>query len=110
MRDRCVATRGVGGGGRVLNMPTIMDLLKDIDRLDPEDIIFAKPEWREDSEARIFPLMENNRLPPEAETLGYKYFLEVDVIRQVLNEFRNQPDVPLVVKCRRVIHYATFDA
>jgi len=93
-----------------MNMPTIIDLLREIDAFDPEDVIFAKPEWTQDSEARIFRLTSDFRAPPEAEALGYKYFLEVDVIRQVLEAFRGKPDVPLDVKCRRVIYYAKFDA
>lgn len=91
-------------------MPTIIELIRDIDKFDPEDVIFAKPEWTVDADARIFRLTPEYHAPPEAEALGYEYFLEVDVIRQVLEEFRDKPDVTLEVKCRRVIYYAKFDA
>jgi hypothetical protein len=36
--------------------------------------------------------------------------LEVDVVREVLEEFRDRPDASSLEKCRRVIHYATYDA
>ena len=36
--------------------------------------------------------------------------LEVEVVRQVLEAFRDNPDVSLAAKTRRVIDYATFDA
>jgi hypothetical protein len=91
-------------------MPTIMDFINHIDDLDAEDVIFAKPDWHENAEARVFRLTEDFRAPPEAADLGFKYFLEVDVVHEVLEEFRNKPEVSLLTKCRRVIHYATYDA
>ena len=91
-------------------MRTIMDVIGRIDELDAEDVIFARPGWNEKAEAVIFRLMEDHRAPPEAGALGFKYFLEVDVVRQVLEEFRDNLNVSLLTKCRRVIQYATFDA
>jgi hypothetical protein len=91
-------------------MSTIIRILKRVDELDAEDVIFAKPEWGENAEARIFPLTNDHRAPIEAGAAGFKYFLEVDVVRQVLEEFRGKPNASLTTKCRRVIHYATFDA
>lgn len=69
-----------------------------------------KPEWHPDSEARVFRLTEDCRVPDEATSLGYKYFLEVDIIRQVLEEFRSRPDASINEKCERIIHYATYGA
>ena len=91
-------------------MTTLLELITKIDQLDREDVICAKPVWRPDSEARVFRLTEDYRVPDEAKALGYDYFLEVDVIRQVLEEFGNRPDASLEEKCRRIIHYATYDA
>jgi hypothetical protein len=89
---------------------TITDLIAHINQFEREDVIFAKPEWSEVAEARVFRMTADYRFPPEASALGMTYFLEVDVVRQVLEEFREQPDVPLLTKVRRVIHYAKFDA
>lgn len=97
-------------GFGVLKMTTILELIEHINELDAEDVIFAKPDWSENAEARVFRLTTDHRAPPEALALGFKYFLEVDVVRQLLDEFRNRSDAPLVEKCRRVIHYARFDA
>jgi hypothetical protein len=93
-----------------LIMTTIMDLIERIDELDAEDVIFAKPDWNEKAEARIFRLTEDHRVPSEAGALGFTYFLEADVVRQVLEEFSDKPDVSPLAKCLRVIHYATYDA
>ena len=91
-------------------MPKLLDLLATVDELDPEDVIFAKADWRPESEARVFRLTSDYRIPEEAKALGYDYFLEVDVVRQVLEEFRERPNVTLEEKCARVIHYAMYDA
>ncbi|MBX3262873.1 MAG: hypothetical protein KF782_24560 [Labilithrix sp.] len=57
-------------------MTTITDLIEHIDEFDAEDVIFAKPDWTEHAEARIFRLTEDHRSPPEATALGFRYFLE----------------------------------
>ena len=91
-------------------MAKLCELIASVDQMDLEDVICAKPEWRPDSEARVFRLTEDYRVPDEAKTQGYEYFLEADVIRQVLEEFHDRPDASIEEKCNRVIHYAKFDA
>lgn len=91
-------------------MAKLLDLIAKIDQMDPEDVICAKPEWSPDSEATTFRLTEDYRVPEEARALGYEYFLEVDVIRQVLEEFHDRPHASLSEKCMRVIQYAIYDA
>jgi hypothetical protein len=91
-------------------MARLIDLIVSIAQMDAEDVIFAKPNWQPESEARVFRLTEDYRVPEEAKELGYEYFLEVDVIRQVLEEFRERADASLEAKCRRVVDYATYDA
>ena len=91
-------------------MTKLIDLLADVDQMDAEDVIFAKRDWRPESEAMVFSLTEDYRVPDEAKALGYEYFLEVDVIRQVLEEFHGRADASLEEKCQRVILYATYDA
>lgn len=91
-------------------MATLIELIGKVDQMDPEDVICAKREWRPDSEARAFRLTEDLRVPEDAKTAGYEYFLEVDVIRQVLEEFAGNPNASLEQKCQRVIHYAIYDA
>ena len=91
-------------------MTKLIEMLADIDQMDAEDVIFAKRDWRPESEARVFRLTEDYRAPDEAQMLGYEYFLEVDVIRQVLEEFHGRADASIEEKCKRVIHYAIYDA
>lgn len=69
-----------------------------------------QPEWRSDSEAVVSRLTDECRVPDEVKALGYEYFLEVDVIRQILEEFRSRPDASLEEKCERIIHDAMYDA
>ncbi|WP_437718487.1 hypothetical protein WMF45_19885 [Sorangium sp. So ce448] len=91
-------------------MTSLLDLIAKIGQMDREDVIFVKPEWRPDSEASAFRLTEDYRVPDEARVLGYEYFLEVDTIQQILEEFRGRPDATLNEKCQRIIHYAMYDA
>ena len=91
-------------------MTKLCELIASVDQMDPEDVICAKPEWHSDSEARVFRLSEDYRVPDEAKAQGYEYFLEADVVRQVMEEFRGRPDVSIEDKCKRIIHYAKFDA
>lgn len=73
-------------------------------------MIFAKPEWSCDTEAAIFRLTDDYRVPEEALRSGFRYLLEVDVARQVMVEFKDRQDVALEEKCNRIIHYAIYDA
>jgi hypothetical protein len=91
-------------------MAKLIELIANVDQMDAEDVIFAKRDWQSESEARVFRLTEDYRAPDEAKLLGYEYFLEVDVIRQVLEEFHDRADASLEEKCQRVIHYAVYDA
>lgn len=91
-------------------MTTLIELIGQIDAMDAEDVIVAKPEWHRGSDARIVRLTDDYRVPEETTQLGYRYFLEVDVIRQVLGEFHGRFDVTLEEKCDRIIHYAVYDA
>lgn len=91
-------------------MAKLCDLIATVDQMDSEDVICAKPEWQPDSEARVFRLTADYRVPDEAKTQGYEYFLEVDVIQQVLEEFVGRSGASIEEKCRRVIYYAKFDA
>ena len=91
-------------------MAKLIELIANVDQMDAEDVVFAKRDWQPESEARAFRLTEECRVPDEAKVLGYEYFLEVDVIRQVLEVFHDRVDVSLEEKCQRVIHYAIYDA
>ena len=72
-------------------MNKLIELIADVDQLDAEDVIFVKPDWQPKSEAQVSRLTDDYRVPEEVTALGYEYFLEVDVIRQVLQEFTDRP-------------------
>ena len=91
-------------------MERLLDLIAKIDQLDDEDVIFVKQDISPTSEAGIFRLTSDYQIPEEVKTLGYHYFLEVDTIRQVLEEFRCYPGASIEEKCRRIIQYAINDA
>lgn len=91
-------------------MTKLIELIANVDQMDDEDVIFAKRDWQPGSEARVFKLTEDYRVPDEAKEFGFEYFLEIDVVRQVLEEFHGRADASLEEKCRRVIYYAVYDA
>lgn len=96
-------------GKGVLEMSRLIDLITRIDEFDEEEVIFVKGPWEPGSEARLFRLTSEGRAPAEAEALGFTYFLEVDVARQVLDEFVDSA-ASEDRKCTRIIQYATYDA
>ena len=85
-------------------MAKLCELIANVQKMDPEDVICAKPEWGPDSEARLFRFTEDYRVPDEAKAQGNEYFLEVDVIRQVLEAFRGRADSSIEEKCKRIIY------
>ncbi len=89
---------------------TVLEILRKLGELDPEDVIFAKEPWHWESEAEVLRLTEELGVPAEATAAGLKYLLEVDVARQVLEEFKGRANVALETKCDRIIEYAIFDA
>ena len=91
-------------------MPRLIDIIASFDEIDPEDVIFAKPEWSCDTESAIFRLTDDYRVPEEALRSGFRYLLDVDVARQVMVEFKDRPDATLEEKCNRIIQYAIYDA
>lgn len=91
-------------------MHKLIDIVAKLHELDREDVIFVKPEWSANSEADVFRLTADCRVPEEVTRLGFKYFLEVDVARQVMDEFVNRPAATLKDRCERLIHYVTHDA
>ena len=91
-------------------MTTLLDLVENIDELNDEDVIFVRTEWSPRSEAALFKLTEDLRVPDEPKQLGLKYFLEVAVAREVLEGFASKPEATSIEKAERLIHYAILDA
>ena len=76
-----------------------------------EKTICVREPWTSDSDARLVDLDEESQLPPDAETDGYKYFLEAFVAREVMDVLQQRPtESSTEDACRLLIYYAENDA
>ncbi len=90
---------------------TLLTLAERLDKLEEEDVIFAREEWTPESEAAVFRLTEDYMVPEEPKRLGLKCFLEVHIALDVLDGFiLEKPHATTRQKCERLIEYAIHDA
>jgi len=94
---------------------TLFEAIRDLDSLDEESTIYAAEPWTADSQAIVMPQPDDGRLPDEARKLGFEYFLEVWIAREVLQDWVEWVESlnakpTLQMKCARVIEYAVNDA
>lgn len=91
---------------------TLLDAVKNLDNLDPENTIYAAEPWMETSISIVLREPEDGGLPKDAEEQGLKYFLEVFIARDFLEDWISGLDKEpnLVEKCARLIQYAIKDA
>jgi len=92
---------------------TLLDLIKNLAKLDPELTIYAKKPWQLDSEAvAALPDPDERPVPPELEAQGFRYFLEVSVATEFAEGWRSTKLLPPTSKklCDRLIQYAINDA
>jgi hypothetical protein len=86
----------------------LKNILNQIDSLDNDATIFAKKPWMEDSE--VFLRASNEKsVTDDLKAKGYEYFLEVFVIKEVLEVFENRK-VSLEDKFNLIVFYAENDA
>ena len=90
----------------------LLEAVLDLETLDEESTIYAAEPWAEGSTVVIEREPANGGLPEEATKLGLKYFLEVFIARDFLEDWTaNLGDEPsLSEKCKRLIYYAINDA
>jgi len=91
----------------------LIDLIAQLHALDDAETIYAKEPWSEDCEAMTSPEDESGTLaPPALEMRGFKYFLEVYIAQQHVEDWRQSvgrmPSASEV--CARLIQYAINDA
>jgi hypothetical protein len=86
----------------------LADIVVGLDTSDDSLCIVAKRPWTGDSEAKLGCFTNDFRVPEEARSAGYEYFLEVSTAR---DEVLSGP-VPLSdeQKVEAVIYYAENDA
>jgi hypothetical protein len=88
------------------------DVIGGLYGLGREDTIYASEPWTEQSEAMVAREPDAGGLPAEASDAGMKYFLEVSIAQEFVEDWLASLDdqpTPLAV-CRRVIDYAIKDA
>lgn len=88
------------------------DVVGRLSEFDSEDTIYASEPWTEQSEAMVAREPDAGGLPPEVSDAGMKYFLEVSIAQEFVEDWLASLDVqptPSAV-CRRVIDYAINDA
>lgn len=90
----------------------LIELIPRINELDDELTIYAREPWQIDSEVILALEPEGGGLPQEAEKKKMKYFIEIFVASDFLNDWiqslNNAPSDE--ERCRRLIHYAIHDA
>jgi hypothetical protein len=91
---------------------TLGDVIDRISEFDGEDTIYAFEPWTEQSEAMVAREPEAGGLPREAADLGMKYFLEVSIAQEFVEDWvasLGEQPAPSAVR-QRLIDYAINDA
>ncbi|MBR1121476.1 hypothetical protein JQ628_08140 [Bradyrhizobium lablabi] len=88
------------------------DIVTSLSKFDRSDTIYAAEPWTEDSSALVAYEPESGGLPREAAEAGMKYFLEVDIASEVLEDWiaSLQDEPSASATCERLIEYAINDA
>lgn len=91
---------------------TLIKAIETLETLDQESTIYVAEPWTEDSAVVVTHEPEKGGLPTEAAKLGLKYFLEVFVARDFIEDWTAELDKEptLQEKCSRLIQYAEKDA
>ena len=90
----------------------LIEAVEQLENLDQESTIYASEPWGAESRALVAPEPDEGGLPPDAETLGLRYFLEVFIARDFIQDWTASLDYEpkLEAKCARLIEYAIKDA
>lgn len=94
----------VEGYSRVL---TLRDVVERIDSFDDDLTVYAAPEWTPDSSVIVAREPDSGGVPAEAASSGMQYFLEIFIVKEVLEGLKA---LDLEAKVRRLIRYAITDA
>ena len=84
-------------------------IIEKLDRLADDQCVFARKPWSRDSGAIVAPLAENFQVPTNVSTLGMDYFLEVHVVKEVL-EVLGDRNLSKEDRLKLLIFYAENDA
>ena len=92
-----------GAAGRL----RLRDVVERIEDFDDDLTIYASPDWTPDSLVIVASEPETGAPPPEAVAAGMRYFLEIFLVKEVLDGLEQ---LDLDGKTKRLIRYATDDA
>jgi hypothetical protein len=90
----------------------LIEIVGDLASFDGEHTIYASEPWTAHCEAIVASAPQSKTLPPVVERFKMKYFLEMIIARDFLDDWtaslENSPT--LEEKCARLIDYAINDA
>lgn len=89
---------------------TLLDIIRNINTFSEEDTIYALEPWIISSQA-IVTHDENGKLPEKAKEYGMSYFLEIIIIKELLEDWQSstKQNISPEEKCDRIIQYALND-
>lgn len=91
-----------------MNLAEVAERLREFDG---DDTIYASQPWTEASAAIVVPEPASGGLPAAADKAGLKYFLEVSIAREVVEDWISAgQDTGSLAICQRLIQYAVNDA
>ena len=90
----------------------LIDIVGGLASFDGENTIYASEPWTADCEAIVTSALKSKASPAVVERLNMKYFLEVFIARDFLDDWTASLEEPptLPEKCARLIDYAINDA
>jgi hypothetical protein len=105
-RTRRLLDMGAVEGGAAGTL-RLRDVVERINDFDDELTIYAAPDWTPESAAVVAREPDAGGVPPEAAAAGMRYFLEVFLVKEVLDGLKQ---LDLDGKTTRLIRYAVTDA
>ena len=91
---------------------TLLEVIEGLDCLPEEATIYARQPWSCESIAIVDNEEEEGGAPESARPMHLKYFIEVAIAREFLEDWENSVDhsTTSVQRCERIIRYAEDDA
>ena len=89
---------------------TLLEAVESLDSLDGQSTIYAVEPWTATSQTIVADEANGGDLPVAVREGGLKYFLEVFIAREVLEDWITDAEPTLQDKCVRLIQYARTDA
>ena len=87
----------------------IEQAVSEIDSLPENTYICVREPWAAGSEVKLVPYFESFGIPQDIKDQGFKYFLEVDTVREILEPFLVVNPTPDQI-FSFVLYYAEHDA